>query len=157
MEHTSTLERVLRLAAIWIVIIFFMFPIFWIFLMSFQTNETILRVPPSVVFEPTMQNYKALITGRLETSAGMLEIKFMSNLWNSLFLSSASVAVGLVLGIPAAYAFGRLTMQTELAGACFSPDARSNRTARLSVPPANTKRPQGLNQQPSNCRSCERV
>ena len=32
----------------------------------------------------------------------------MKNLWNSLFLSTASVAVGLVLGVPAAYAFARL-------------------------------------------------
>ncbi len=108
MEHTSTLERVLRTVAIWLVILFFMFPIFWIFLMSFQTNETILRVPPSVVFEPTLSNYVALITGKLETQAGTLEIKFMSNLGNSLLLSAGSVALGLVLGVPAAYAFGRL-------------------------------------------------
>ena len=108
MEHTSTLERVLRGIAITLVILFFMFPIFWIFLMSFQTNETILRVPPSVVFEPTLSNYTALITGKLETAAGSLEIKFMHNLWNSLFLSTSSVAVGLLLGVPAAYAFGRL-------------------------------------------------
>ena len=108
MEHRSPLERTLRGIAITLVILFFMFPIFWIVLMSFQTNETILRVPPSIVFEPTLQNYRALVTGELETSAGSLEIAFMSNLWNSLFLSTMSVAVGLLLGVPAAYAFGRL-------------------------------------------------
>jgi len=108
MEHRSPFEKALRSIAITLVILFFMFPIFWIFLMSFQTNETILRVPPSIVFEPTLQNYRALITGELETSAGSLEIKFMSNLWNSLYLSTMSVAVGLILGVPAAYAFGRL-------------------------------------------------
>jgi multiple sugar transport system permease protein len=32
----------------------------------------------------------------------------MGNLWNSLFLSTTSVAVGLILGVPAAYAFARL-------------------------------------------------
>ncbi|PWR02488.1 carbohydrate ABC transporter permease [Meridianimarinicoccus roseus] len=108
MDTVSPLERVLRGLAITVVILFFMFPIVWIFLMSFQTNETILRVPPSVVFEPTLTNYTALITGKLETAAGTLEIAFMRNLWNSLFLSTASVAVGLLLGVPAAYAFGRL-------------------------------------------------
>ena len=108
MEHTSTLEKILRGTAITLVILFFMFPIFWIFLMSFQTNETILRVPPSIVFEPTLSNYTALITGKLDTAAGTLEISFMKNLWNSLFLSTASVAVGLILGVPAAYAFARL-------------------------------------------------
>jgi multiple sugar transport system permease protein len=108
MDQTTVIERVLRGIAIGLVCLFFMFPIVWIFLMSFQTNETILRVPPSVIFSPTLENYQALITGKLETAAGALEIKFMRNLWNSLFLSTTSVAVGLLLGVPAAYAFARL-------------------------------------------------
>ncbi len=108
METTTPIERLLRGIAITLVCLFFMFPIFWIVLMSFQTNETILRVPPSVVFAPTLENYTALITGKLETAAGTLEIRFMRNLWNSLFLSTSSVAVGLLLGVPAAYAFARM-------------------------------------------------
>lgn len=107
METMSPLERVLRGLALTLVVIFFMFPIFWIFLMSFQTNETILAIPPSVVFSPTLSNYAALITGKLQTAAGTLDIAFMSNLGNSIFLSVASVAVALVLGVPAAYAFAR--------------------------------------------------
>ena len=108
MEHTTLLGRVLRRIAIGIVIVFFMFPIVWIFLMSFQTNETILRVPPSIFFEPTLQNYRALITGRLETGTGTLSIEFMGNLRNSLYLSVGSVALALVLGVPAAYAFAKM-------------------------------------------------
>ncbi|NND89543.1 MAG: carbohydrate ABC transporter permease [Granulosicoccus sp.] len=108
MDTMSPVERVLRGLAITLVILFFMFPILWILLMSFQTNETILRVPPSMVFEPTLINYRSLITGKLQTAAGSLEIQFMRNLWNSLLLSTSSVAVGLLLGVPAAYAFARL-------------------------------------------------
>jgi len=48
------IETWLRRIAILLVIVFFMFPIVWIVLMSFQTNETILRIPPSAVFEPTL-------------------------------------------------------------------------------------------------------
>lgn len=107
MEHTSPLERILRGIALTLVVVFFMFPLLWIFMMSFQTNETILRIPPSVVFEPTLSNYAALITGRLETAAGTLEINFLRTLWNSVFLSVTSVAVSLLLGVPAAYAFAR--------------------------------------------------
>jgi rhamnose transport system permease protein len=40
--------------------------------MSFQTNATILRVPPSLVFSPTLDNYVALISGKLESQAGTL-------------------------------------------------------------------------------------
>ncbi|BAB53407.1 sugar ABC transporter permease [Mesorhizobium erdmanii] len=107
MEHTSFLERILRGVALTLVVIFFMFPIVWIFMMSFQTNETILRIPPQLIFEPTLANYTALITGKLMTAAGTLDIAFMRNLWNSVFLSVTSVAVSLLLGVPAAYAFAR--------------------------------------------------
>jgi multiple sugar transport system permease protein len=107
MEHTSPIERALRGIAIVLIVTFFMFPILWIVLMSFQTNETILRSPPSIVFAPTLSNYVALITGKLESAAGTLDIAFMRNLGNSVLLSTASVALALVLGVPAAYAFAR--------------------------------------------------
>ncbi len=107
MDHTSSFEKILRAALITLVLVFFLFPIFWIFLMSFQTNETILRIPPSVVFTPIFDNYTALITGELRTSAGSLQLNFMQNLWNSVLLSTCSVALSLVLGVPAAYAFAR--------------------------------------------------
>ncbi|MEZ5478571.1 MAG: hypothetical protein R3E95_14165 [Thiolinea sp.] len=97
MDHQSTLERWIRRALIMLVLLFFMFPIFWIFLMSFQTNEQILRIPPSMVFEPTLQNYTALITGKLESVAGSLDIAFMKNLGNSLLLSTCAVLLSLVL------------------------------------------------------------
>lgn len=107
MDHSSPLERIVRGVLLTIVVIFFMFPIFWIFLMSFQTNETILRIPPSLFFTPTLENYVGLITGQLRTAAGSLELNFMRNLWNSVLLSTLSVALSLLLGIPAAYAFAR--------------------------------------------------
>jgi multiple sugar transport system permease protein len=107
MQRTMPIGRIVRGALLLLVGLFFLFPIFWVLLMSFQTNAQILRIPPSLFFEPTLENYTALISGRLETAAGTLEISFMRNLWNSVILSSASVLLALVLGVPAAYAFAR--------------------------------------------------
>ena len=107
MDHTSTLEKVLRSVAITLVLVFFLFPIVWIFLMSLQTNETILRIPPSLAFTPIIDNYTALVTGQLRTAAGSLQLNFMQNMFNSVLLSVCSVALSLVLGVPAAYAFAR--------------------------------------------------
>jgi multiple sugar transport system permease protein len=107
LEHTSGLERFLRGLAVTAILVFFLFPIFWIFLMSFQTNEQVLRIPPSLFFKPTLINYTSLITGKLQTASGSLDLAFMQNLWNSVLLSTCSVAVALVLGVPAAYAFAR--------------------------------------------------
>ena len=107
MDHTSTFEKTLRGVLITLVLVFFLFPIVWIFLMSLQTNETILRIPPSLAFTPIIDNYTALVTGQLRTAAGSLQLNFMQNMFNSVLLSVCSVALSLVLGVPAAYAFAR--------------------------------------------------
>ena len=103
----SSLYRGLRGLALVVVCLFFLFPIFWIVLMSFQTNADILRIPPSLSFTPTVQNYGALLSGRLQTAAGALDVTFLHNVWNSILLSGASVILSLLLGVPAAYAFAR--------------------------------------------------
>ena len=64
---SNPLPRILRGVALAAVLVFFLFPILWIFLMSFQTNETILRIPPSLAFTPTLINYVSLISGHLQT------------------------------------------------------------------------------------------
>jgi multiple sugar transport system permease protein len=87
--------------------LFFLFPIFWVLLMSLMTNQDILRSPPSLVFEPTLDNYAALVSGQLSTSVGTLKVAYMQNLANSLILSVGSVLLSLLLGVPAAYAFAR--------------------------------------------------
>jgi multiple sugar transport system permease protein len=60
-----------------------------------------------MVFEPTFDNYLTLITGKLQTTAGNLDVAFLRNLGNSLLLSTGSVILSLILGVPAAYAFAR--------------------------------------------------
>lgn len=107
MRRQTTLGRIVRGTLLTLVGLFFLFPILWVFLMSFQTNQEILRIPPSLFFEPTLQNYQVLISGRLETQTGTLEVRFMQNLMNSVILATSSVALSLLLGIPAAYAFAR--------------------------------------------------
>jgi multiple sugar transport system permease protein len=103
------LLRCVRAVLLVAVVLFFLFPIFWILLMSFQTNQDILRSPPSLFFRPTLANYVQLISGSITNSAhlGVLTTDYLQNLLNSLLLSGASVIVSLILGVPAAYAFAR--------------------------------------------------
>ncbi|MDX1605485.1 MAG: carbohydrate ABC transporter permease [Candidatus Competibacterales bacterium] len=105
--HETLGARLLRGLLLALIALFFLFPIFWVVLMSFQTNEDILRIPPSVIFEPTLNNYGRLISGQLDSEVASLEIPYMQNILNSLILSSCSVLLSLLLGVPAAYAFAR--------------------------------------------------
>jgi multiple sugar transport system permease protein len=90
-----------------IVALFFLFPLAWIVLMSFETNTDILRSPPRLFFGPTLHNYLALISGKLGGGGGTMTVNYMRNLLNSVILSSCSVIVSLIFGVPAAYAFAR--------------------------------------------------
>ena len=69
--------------------LFFLFPIFWVFLMSFQTNEQILRIPPSLFFEPTLENYTRADLGQAgDAPPARSSSPFMRNLWNSVASSA---------------------------------------------------------------------
>jgi len=90
------------------IIVFFLFPILWIFSMSFQTNDTILQKVPSIFFTPTFKNYIGLWEGEISIEGfATMYVFFKQNLINSLILSVFSVLVTLILGVPAAYAFAR--------------------------------------------------
>jgi multiple sugar transport system permease protein len=99
--------KLLRGVALTLIVLFFLFPMFWVLLMSFETNQDILRSPPSPFFTPTLSNFVALISGQIQTSVGTLPVFYMKNLWNSALLSTCSVILSLILGVPAAYAFAR--------------------------------------------------
>lgn len=105
--NSALLLRAGRYLALTAVGLFFLFPFVWVLLMSFMTNQDILRSTPSLLFTPTLDNYVSLIRGELKTDVGTLSSDYILNLGNSLLLSSASVLLSLILGVPAAYAFAR--------------------------------------------------
>jgi len=102
-----TVKFALRAIALTIVGLFFLFPLFWVVLMSFMSNADILRNPPSPFFSPTLHNYIALVSGQLHTNVGTQTVNYMLNLFNSTVLSAFSVILSLILDVPAAYAFAR--------------------------------------------------
>ena len=104
---SATFFRGLRGLALVVVGLFFLFPFVWVMLMSFMTNQDILRSTPTLAFSPTLDNYASLISGQLKTDVGTLPSDYLHNLWNSFLLSSSSVILSLILGVPAAYAFAR--------------------------------------------------
>jgi ABC-type glycerol-3-phosphate transport system permease component len=75
------------------------FPVLWALLTSFKTERDVLAYPPTVIFEPTLRNYRDVLFG----SASILP-----NLFSSTIVAGASTLLTLVFAIPAAYALARL-------------------------------------------------
>jgi multiple sugar transport system permease protein len=75
------------------------FPVLWALLTSFKTERDVLAYPPSLVFEPTLSNYRDVLFG----SASILP-----NLVSSTIVAGGSTLLTLLFAVPAAYALARL-------------------------------------------------
>src|SRR4051794_30959313 len=64
--------------------------------MSFRTGVEAFRMPPSLVFAATLQNYSDLLGG-----------KFVRSMVNSTVTATSSTVLALLLGVPSAYALSR--------------------------------------------------
>ncbi|OYV53945.1 MAG: sugar ABC transporter permease [Rhodospirillales bacterium 20-60-12] len=71
-----------------------LFPIIWMVSSSFKSSADVTAYPPTFLFRPTLENYTRL----LQTTP------FFSYARNSLIESGSSTLIGLLLGVPAAYA-----------------------------------------------------
>jgi multiple sugar transport system permease protein len=80
-----------------------LFPIYWIFTMSLKTGNQVIAVPPQLVFAPSLNNYTTLLQ----------QNEFLNALSNSVVSVSASVALVLAIGVPAAYAISRYDFPRE--------------------------------------------
>lgn len=82
------------IAAAWVAGILMFFPIFWMALTSLKTELEAIAVPPTVIFDPTLENF-SLIQERTDYT------KFA---WNSIVTSVGGTALALAIAVPAAYA-----------------------------------------------------
>ena len=77
------------------------FPVLWAVVVSLKSESEVLAYPPSVIFEPTLRNFRDALTGNLSIT---------SSLVTSIILSSATTVLTILLAVPAAYAFARLRL-----------------------------------------------
>jgi multiple sugar transport system permease protein len=92
--------------ALFLVLVVFIFPFFWMAFNSFKTHEKILEYPPAFVFTPTLDNFKNVL----------LESHAVQYTWNSVLIAFGSLGVGMVLGLPAAYGIARYGHRTLALG-----------------------------------------
>ncbi len=86
------------------------FPVLWALLTSFKTERDVLAYPPTVIFAPTLANYRDVLLG----SASILP-----NLLSSTIVAGASTLLTLLFAVPAAYALARLDLPAKRASGFY--------------------------------------
>lgn len=83
--------------------LFSLLPMVWMFLTSIKTQFAALQYPPQwIPKEPTAQNYRMLLSPTNEVGR-----EFLLYMFNSFWVSLATTIIGLIVAVPAAYAFSR--------------------------------------------------
>lgn len=95
---TSLRARVFAYLWLGLCVVVFMAPIAWMALQSLKGPIDVIAIPPKFVFTPTLANYAAVLTSQ----------GFQQAFLGSLIVAVSAVGIGLVLGVPFAYALARL-------------------------------------------------
>ena len=94
----TTRAKVFAYVWLGLCVLVFMAPIAWMVLQSLKGPIDAIAVPPKFLFTPTLDNYVAVLGSR----------GFQEAFLGSLVVAVSSVGIGLVLGVPFAYALARL-------------------------------------------------
>jgi multiple sugar transport system permease protein len=86
-----------HIAFLLLIILFCVFPFYWMVTTSLKTQIVALATPPAWTFEPTFANY----------TEALFEDKVGASLINSLIVAVCTTILALALGAPAAYALAR--------------------------------------------------
>ncbi len=89
----------------------YFFPVLWIILTAFKTRTDALAVPAELFFTPTLQNFTSVFYRTSITAQAQQATEFPLYFFNSIFISSVSVALAIVLGTLAAYGFSRYPLR----------------------------------------------
>jgi multiple sugar transport system permease protein len=93
----SATFRVLKTSAIFLALIFTLYPIIWLFLLSVKNPVQAFADPPVWFFTPNFSSYKSVF----------FENNFLQSYINSLIVTIGTLVLGFCIGVPAAYAFSR--------------------------------------------------
>jgi len=80
-----------------ILLIFALFPLYWILLTSFKTNRDITNVQPIFFFQPTLEHWNYVLSSS----------EFQQDYKNSLIIAFSTLAIVLVVAVMAAYSLAR--------------------------------------------------
>ncbi len=83
----------LRTTLGWVVGILMAFPVIWMALAAFKTEQDAAAVPPLLFFKPTLENFAEMNQ----------RVDYLHHAFNSIAVSFTATALAILVGAPAAY------------------------------------------------------
>ncbi len=104
----SILKRIVFIIILAVILIYTLFPLYWLFLASIKTRIDLFTIPPKFLFKPTFNHYKRLfIYTTLETGEEQ-QTRFLFWLTNSVIEAGIGTTLAVVFGTMAGYINSRM-------------------------------------------------
>ncbi len=94
---SQVLGNLLYALALLLVAAFLLAPFLWMVLNAFKTPLQVIRLPPELIFQPTLRNFENVFGTQ----------NFMRYIMNSIIIAGGCTLIGLLIGLPAAYSIAR--------------------------------------------------
>ena len=94
-----------------VVSVIYFFPVLWIILTAFKTYDDVLAVPARFIFSPTLENFAQVFSRAYSVGGQAQNTGFALYFFNSIFISTVSIFLALVIGTLAAYGFSRYPLK----------------------------------------------
>lgn len=91
------LGNLLYALALLLVAAFLLTPFLWMVLNAFKSPLQVIRLPPELIFQPTLRNFENVFGTQ----------NFMRYIMNSMIIGGGCTLIGLLIGLPAAYSIAR--------------------------------------------------
>ncbi|MCE3273765.1 carbohydrate ABC transporter permease [Ramlibacter sp.] len=108
--NRSIPRKVALFAVAGLIVSMWAFPVLWALLTSFKSERDVLAYPPTLVFAPTLANYREVLFG---------SSTILPNLWSSMVVSFSATLLTMLFAIPAAYALARLRYPAKKASGFY--------------------------------------
>jgi len=96
--------NVIYALAMFLVVAFLLLPFLWMVLNAFKSPLQIIKLPPELIFTPTMRNFQNVFGTQ----------NFDRYILNSVIIAAGCTLIGLIIGLPASYSIARF-QQNRLA------------------------------------------
>jgi arabinogalactan oligomer / maltooligosaccharide transport system permease protein len=114
-DRRSPVESALVHVALVLAVAFALYPVLWVIALALTGTPTPEASALPIPREPTLEHVEAVVLSTRETAEGELWL-FGRQLLNSLVVSVATAAVGVLIAIPTAYALARFDFIGKQAG-----------------------------------------
>ena len=103
-KRAKIVRTIVLMVVAGLLLIVWVLPLIWAFIVSLKSEREVLAYPPSVIFVPTMDNYADALFG---------DFSIVDSLLTSAIVSTTTTVLTILLAVPAAYAFARLRLPAK--------------------------------------------